>query len=84
MADGARNIRQALDCFQLLIDSRVEISKCVTDEASNIHQTLTSGRDFDSYVHRIGRTGRAGRSGLATSFYVPGRAVQVDPRWSSC
>ena len=32
----------------------------------------TDGRDFDSYVHRIGRTGRAGRKGLATSFYVPG------------
>jgi len=30
------------------------------------------GRDFDSYVHRIGRTARAGRSGRATSFYVPG------------
>ena len=29
-------------------------------------------RDFDAYVHRIGRTGRAGRAGLATSFYVPG------------
>jgi ATP-dependent RNA helicase DDX3X len=32
----------------------------------------TDGRDFDAYVHRIGRTGRAGRDGLATSFYVPG------------
>ena len=29
--------------------------------------------DFDSYVHRIGRTGRAGKSGVATSFFVPGR-----------
>lgn len=29
--------------------------------------------DFDSYVHRIGRTGRAGHSGLATSLYVPGQ-----------
>ena len=28
--------------------------------------------DFDSYVHRIGRTGRAGHTGLATSLYVPG------------
>ena len=32
--------------------------------------------DFDSYVHRIGRTGRAGHMGLATSFYVPG----MDPK----
>eukprot|EP00613_Pedinella_sp_CCMP2098_P075128 CAMPEP_0171923748 /NCGR_PEP_ID=MMETSP0993-20121228/22419_1 /TAXON_ID=483369 /ORGANISM="non described non described, Strain CCMP2098" /LENGTH=565 /DNA_ID=CAMNT_0012561849 /DNA_START=29 /DNA_END=1723 /DNA_ORIENTATION=+ len=31
-----------------------------------------SSDDFDSYVHRIGRTGRAGNTGLATSFYVPG------------
>ncbi|EJK62236.1 hypothetical protein THAOC_17160 [Thalassiosira oceanica] len=28
--------------------------------------------EFDSYVHRIGRTGRAGHTGLATSLYVPG------------
>jgi ATP-dependent RNA helicase DDX3X len=28
--------------------------------------------DFDSYVHRIGRTGRAGHMGLATSLFVPG------------
>ena len=32
----------------------------------------TDARDFDAYVHRIGRTGRAGRRGLATSLYVPG------------
>jgi ATP-dependent RNA helicase DDX3X len=32
-----------------------------------------SSEDFDTYVHRIGRTGRAGKSGVATSFYVPGR-----------
>ena len=30
--------------------------------------------DFDSYVHRIGRTGRAGHTGLATSLFVPGEA----------
>ena len=30
--------------------------------------------DFDSYVHRIGRTGRAGHVGLATSLFVPGDA----------
>lgn len=34
-----------------------------------------SAEDFDVYVHRIGRTGRAGQSGLATSFFVPGREV---------
>lgn len=34
-----------------------------------------SAEDFDVYVHRIGRTGRAGKSGVATSFYVPGREV---------
>lgn len=34
-----------------------------------------SSEDFDVYVHRIGRTGRAGSSGLATSFYVPGREI---------
>jgi len=33
-----------------------------------------SADEFDSYVHRIGRTGRAGHTGLATSFYVPGDA----------
>ena len=32
----------------------------------------TDARDFDAYVHRIGRTGRAGRRGVATSLYVPG------------
>jgi ATP-dependent RNA helicase DDX3X len=32
----------------------------------------TSADDFDSYVHRIGRTGRAGHTGLATSLFVPG------------
>jgi len=34
--------------------------------------------DFDSYVHRIGRTGRAGRTGTATAFLTPrdGRIAQ--------
>lgn len=34
-----------------------------------------SDEDFSVYVHRIGRTGRAGQTGLATSFFVPGREV---------
>ena len=33
---------------------------------------LPVGDDFDSYVHRIGRTGRAGHKGRATSLYVHG------------
>ena len=33
--------------------------------------------DFDSYVHRIGRTGRAGKSGRATSLFVPGDEPKV-------
>ena len=39
-----------------------------------------SADEFDSYVHRIGRTGRAGHMGLATSFYVPGDAPKVGNR----
>ena len=31
-----------------------------------------SAEEFDTYVHRIGRTGRAGNTGIATSFFVPG------------
>uniref|UniRef100_A0A7S4JE29 RNA helicase n=1 Tax=Odontella aurita TaxID=265563 RepID=A0A7S4JE29_9STRA len=38
-----------------------------------INMDLPCAKDeFDSYVHRIGRTGRAGHMGLATSLYVPG------------
>lgn len=33
--------------------------------------------EYESYTHRIGRTGRAGRSGVATAFYVPGREPKL-------
>ena len=36
-----------------------------------------ASEEFDSYVHRIGRTGRAGHEGLATSLYVPGDAPKT-------
>lgn len=39
-----------------------------------------SADEFDSYVHRIGRTGRAGHTGLATSLYVRGDAPKVGNR----
>jgi len=31
-----------------------------------------SPEEFDSYVHRVGRTGRAGHQGIATALYTPG------------
>ena len=39
--------------------------------------------DFDSYVHRIGRTGRAGHTGRATSLFVPGFQPKIGngPLW---
>ncbi|KAL9178819.1 hypothetical protein ACHAXT_003950 [Thalassiosira profunda] len=40
----------------------------------------TAAEEFDSYTHRIGRTGRAGHTGLATSLYVLGDAPKVGNR----
>jgi len=34
-------------------------------------------KEFESYTHRIGRTGRAGKTGIATAFYVPGYQAKV-------
>lgn len=45
----------------------------VADVAQVVQFDLPVSKDeFDSYVHRIGRTGRAGNQGVATAFFVPG------------
>jgi len=44
----------------------------VPEVAHVVQFDLPVGDDFDSYVHRIGRTGRAGHKGRATSLYVHG------------
>ena len=42
----------------------------IPDVAHVVNYSLPD--EFDSYVHRIGRTGRAGNTGVASAFYVPG------------
>jgi len=36
-----------------------------------------SAKEFESYTHRIGRTGRAGKSGVATAIFVPGNEPKL-------
>ena len=45
---------------------------CCLNARSTWQFDLPVGDDFDSYVHRIGRTGRAGHQGRATALYVHG------------
>ena len=50
----------------------------IDNVAHVIQYDLPSGvKEFESYTHRIGRTGRAGKTGVATSFYVPGNQPKV-------
>jgi len=42
-----------------------------------IFDLATNRSEFDSYVHRIGRTGRAGHKGISTAFFVPGREKNI-------
>ena len=37
----------------------------------------TDKRDFEEYVHRLGRTARAGKKGMSTSLYVAGFEDEV-------
>ena len=37
----------------------------------------TDKRDFEEYVHRLGRTARAGKKGTSTSFYVSGFEEEI-------
>ena len=76
-SQGARS--RALDAFasgacRVLVATDVAARGLDLPDVSTVinFDLPTDGRDFDSYVHRIGRTGRAGRSGLALSLYHPG------------
>ena len=76
-SQGARS--RALDAFKsgacrVLVATDVAARGLDLPDVSTVinFDLPTDGRDFDSYVHRIGRTGRAGRSGLALSLYHPG------------
>jgi ATP-dependent RNA helicase DDX3X len=40
----------------------------------------TAKEEFDSYTHRIGRTGRAGHEGLATSLFITGDGLSSNSK----
>jgi ATP-dependent RNA helicase DDX3X len=80
---GDRTQQQRENALRLFRDGRVRIL-VATDVAArglDIPEVLhviqfdlpISSEDFDTYVHRMGRTGRLGKQGLATAFFVPGR-----------
>lgn len=80
---GDRTQQQRENALRLFRDGRVRIL-VATDVAArglDIPEVLhviqydlpISAEDFDTYVHRMGRTGRLGKQGLATAFFVPGR-----------
>lgn len=79
MSQGARS--RALDAFatgacRILVATDVASRGLDLPEVSTVinFDLPTDGRDFGTYVHRIGRTGRAGRRGNAVSLYHPGFA----------
>ena len=68
--DGKVDILVATDAVSRGID--------IPNVAHVIQYDLPFGvKEFESYTHRIGRTGRAGKTGVATSFYVPGHQPKV-------
>ena len=68
--DGEVDVLIATDAVSRGID--------IADVAHVIQFDLPfSDKEFESYTHRIGRTGRAGKTGIATSFYVPGYQPKI-------
>ena len=68
--DGKVDVLIATDAVSRGID--------IPDVAHVIQFDLPFGvKEFESYTHRIGRTGRAGKTGIATSFYVPGYQPKI-------
>ncbi len=59
---------------RVLVATNVAARGLDIDDVSHvINFDLGANKDeFDSYVHRIGRTGRKGNKGIAISFYIPG------------
>jgi ATP-dependent RNA helicase DDX3X len=82
---GDRSQAQRENALKLFRDGHIRILVATDVAARGLDVPLVthviqfdmplSPEDFDVYVHRIGRTGRAGQSGLATSFFVPGRDI---------
>jgi ATP-dependent RNA helicase DDX3X len=68
--DGKVDVLIATDAVSRGID--------IPDVAHVIQFDLPFGvKEFESYTHRIGRTGRAGKTGVATSLYVPGYQPKI-------
>jgi len=68
--DGAVDILVATDAVSRGID--------VADVSHVVQFDLpVSTKEFESYTHRIGRTGRAGKTGVATAIYVPGNEPKL-------
>ena len=74
-----QRIHFLIDACKNTLTINSSTSTCIIIHFSNMDLPVAAD-DFDSYVHRIGRTGRAGHTGLATTFYVPGDAPKVGNR----
>ena len=68
--DGSVDVLVATDAVSRGIDIP-DVSHVIQFDLPN------TVKEFESYTHRIGRTGRAGKKGIATSFYVSGYQPKV-------